>query len=135
MKKRLLALLLCLVMVIGLVPVALAGGEGAAVPEVKTVKTTLHFCYLGGGTNTTQDLAVGDHATKPANPSKPGYTWDGNWWIYGESAPANTVTSADAEDSWNFEAYTISDSARRDVYLFPGYSPIHYTIRSEGPTM
>ena len=132
MKKRLLALLLCLVMVIGLVPVALAGGEGAAVPEVKTVKTTLHFCYLGGGTNTTQDLAVGDHATKPANPSKPGYTWDGNWWIYGESAPANTVTSADAEDSWNFEAYTISDSARRDVYLFPGYSPIHYTIRFDG---
>ena len=130
MKKRLLALLLCLVMVIGLVPFALAGnGEGPAVPDVKT---TLHFCYLGGGTDTTQDLAVGDHATKPANPSKPGYTWDGNWWIYGDRAPANTVTSADAEGSWNFEAYTISDSARRDVYLFPGYSPIQYTIRFDG---
>lgn len=35
MKKRLLALLLCLVMVIGLVPFALADGEGA--------KTTVHF--------------------------------------------------------------------------------------------
>ena len=128
MKKRLLALLLCLVMVIGLVPVALADGEDPA------VKTTLHFCYLGGGNDTTQSLAVGGKATQPTTPKKAGYTWDGKWWIHGASAPANTVTSADAEDGqyWDFATYTISEKARPDVYLFPGYSPIHYTIRFDG---
>lgn len=132
MKKRLLALLLCLVMVIGLVPVALAGdGEGHAVPDVKT---TLHFCYLGGGTDTTQDLKVHESATPPADPNKTGYTWDGKWWIYGTTAPANTVTSADAEKGqyWDFATYTISENARPNVYLFPGYSPIHYTIKFDG---
>ena len=68
MKKRLLALLLCLVMVIGLVPFALAdGGEGSAEPNVKT---TLHFCYLGGGTNTTQSLAVGEKQCNLQLPKK-----------------------------------------------------------------
>ena len=105
MKKRLLALLLCLVMVIGLVPFALAdGGEGSAEPNVKT---TLHFCYLGGGTNTTQSLAVGEKAVQPATPKKAGYTWDGKWWIYGTTAPDDNVTSANAENGnyWNFETY------------------------------
>ena len=41
MKKRLLALLLCLVMVIGLVPTVLA--EEA---EATEGSTTFHFCYL-----------------------------------------------------------------------------------------
>ena len=124
MKKRLLALLLCLVMVIGLVPVALADGEAP------TVKTTLHFCYLGGGTDTTQSLPVGEKATQPTAPNKTGYTWDGKWWIYGTEVPGNNVTSADAEKGqyWNFETYEISDTARADVYLFPGYTENNYKV-------
>ncbi|MDY4995525.1 MAG: hypothetical protein SO081_08245, partial [Oscillospiraceae bacterium] len=126
MKKRLLALLLCLVMVIGLVPVALADGvEGSAEPDVKT---TLHFCYLGGGANTTQSLAVGGKATQPATPNKAGYTWDGKWWIYGTTVPGDNVTSADAEKGnyWNFETYEIDQNARENVYLFPGYTENTY---------
>ena len=69
MKKRLLALLLCLVMVIGLVPFALAdevnGRYAQFIVDGKVVETTL--------------VAIGEKITPPTNVTKVGYTFDG-WY-------------------------------------------------------
>lgn len=68
MKKRLLALLLCLVMVIGLVPVALASGETSdegAAPVVKT-RVINFYSDLAYDNNTivhTATVNVGDTFT------------------------------------------------------------------------
>lgn len=67
-EKRLLALLLCLVMVIGLVPTVFAA-EG---------EVNVKICYLGGGSDYTKSYAQGETVEKPADPNKPGYTWNGN---------------------------------------------------------
>ena len=69
MKKRLLALLLCLVMVIGLVPFALAdeviGRYAQFIVDGQVVETTL--------------VAIGEKITPPTNVTKVGYTFDG-WY-------------------------------------------------------
>ena len=89
MKKRLLALLLCLVMVIGLVPVALASGETSdegAAPVVKTRvinfysdlaydnNTIVHTATVNVGDTFTTDL----YNTAVAElPKKEGYSFAG----------------------------------------------------------
>ena len=60
MKKRLLALLLCLVMVIGLVPTVFAA-EG---------EVNVKICYLGGGTDSTKNYTQGQTVEKPVDPNK-----------------------------------------------------------------
>ena len=117
MKKRLLALLLCLVMVIGLVPTVFAD-EG---------EVNVKICYLGGGSDYTKSYAQGETVEKPDDPNKPGYTWDGKWYL---SHTEPTENNATAESEWTF-SWTIGPGAR-DGYLFPGYSPIQYTIRFDG---
>lgn len=117
MKKRLLALLLCLVMVIGLVPTVFAA-EG---------EVNVKICYLGGGTDSTKNYTQGQTVEKPVDPNKLGYIWDGKWYL---SYTEPTATNAIAEKEWDF-TWTIGSGAR-DGYLFPGYSPIHYTITFDG---
>lgn len=81
MKKRLLALLLCLVMVIGLVPFALAEGEGA--------KTTVHFDMHDGPQITNKVIdreAVVGEVTVP--------DWEGHIF-------AGWYTDANYSAEWN----------------------------------
>ena len=84
MKKRLLALLLCLVMVIGLVPVALAGEPGEGAQETVTAPADGRYAvfYVNGKeVERTKDVVKYD-AVVPApsyNTSRPGYTFDG-WY-------------------------------------------------------
>ena len=113
MKKRLLALLLCLVMVIGLVPTVFAA-EG---------EVNVKICYLGGGSDYTKSYAQGETVEKPADPNKPGYTWNGKWYL---SHTEPTETNAIAEKEWDF-TWTIGPDAR-DGYLFPGYTENTYKV-------
>ena len=113
MKKRLLALLLCLVMVIGLVPTVFAA-EG---------EINVKICYLGGGSDYTKSYAQGETVEKPADPNKPGYTWNGKWYL---SHTEPTETNAIAEKEWDF-TWTIGPNAR-DGYLFPGYTENTYKV-------
>ena len=113
MKKRLLALLLCLVMVIGLVPTVFAA-DG---------KVDVKICYLGGGSDYIKSYAQGETVAKPADPNKPGYTWNGKWYL---SHTEPTATNAIAEKEWDF-TWTIGPDAR-DGYLFPGYTENTYKV-------
>lgn len=113
MKKRLLALLLCLVMVIGLVPTVFAA-EG---------EVNVKICYLGGGSDYTKSYAQGETVEKPADPNKPGYTWNGKWYL---SHTEPTETNAITEKEWDF-TWTIGPDAR-DGYLFPGYTENTYKV-------
>ena len=113
MKKRLLALLLCLVMVIGLVPTVFAA-EG---------EVNVKICYLGGGSDYTKSYAQGETVEKPADPNKPGYTWNEKWYL---SHTEPTETNAIAEKEWDF-TWTIGPDAR-DGYLFPGYTENTYKV-------
>ena len=117
MKKRLLALLLCLVMVIGLVPFALANGG-----QTEKNLTTFHICYLNGnqGLDYTEDVekGVGKGITQPMpHPTKKDFLWDGNWY-YSFAAPDANTTPVDI---WDF-TWVVSADAHDDVYLFPGYT-------------
>lgn len=92
MKKRLLALLLCLVMVIGLVPVALADGGRTPESEITyTIKVDANSGVLGSNGNFT--LPKGSKIPKPVA-YKYGY-YVSNWtWNYeGEADQGN----------WNFD--------------------------------
>jgi len=83
MKKRLLALLLCLVMVIGLVPFALADGEGEG------AKTTVHFDMHDGPQIANRVIdreAVVGEVTVP--------DWEGHIF-------AGWYTDANYSDEWN----------------------------------
>ena len=120
MKKRLLALLLCLVMVIGLVPVALAGGsetgstgtvtepvEGENPPVSATRTRTITFKAKTEDVDVIYDLgsckvtfAEGSNSTtlaenncSTANYTKPGYTV-GTWYQggYGSGDPLTDNT-------------------------------------------
>lgn len=94
MKKRLLALLLCLVMVIGLVPTVFANGptpgEGESTTQVATRQVDFHVDgdvpagfttksfdveFINGATT----VSLADHASKEPNTAFPGYTFDG-WY-------------------------------------------------------
>ena len=91
MKKRLLALALCLVMLIGLIPAALADGDPTGDPPAETTyKRTIHFDANGGELAAgTKDIeVVFEDAVKtttlqanqkelPADPTRAGYTFDG----------------------------------------------------------
>lgn len=94
MKKRLLALALCLVMLIGLIPAALAGDGDPTVdtPAETTYKRTIHFDANGGVLAAgTEDIVVSfedaDKTTTlqanqkelPADPTRAGYTF-GGWF-------------------------------------------------------
>ena len=69
--KRVLSLLLCLIMVAGLVP-----ATALATPTTYAVA----FDSDGGSTVTAQTVESGKTATKPADPTKDGYTFKG--WTY-----------------------------------------------------
>ena len=111
MKKRLLALALCLVMLIGLIPAALAGdGDPTGdTPAETTYKRTIHFDANGGVLAAeTKDIEVvfeddvktttlqANHKELPANPTRAGYTFVG-WFATrsdnGELTDAFTATA------------------------------------------
>ena len=125
MKKRLLALLLCLVMVIGLVPTVLAVDSDAT----NAASTTFHICYLNGNENLNYTEVVekgaGKSVTKPMpNPSKKDFLWDGNW--YYSFSPVTDSTTPDPNYIWDF-TWPISADAHDDVYLYPGYTANNVT--------
>ena len=109
MKKRLLALALCLVMLIGLIPAALAD-EPTPTPTPSGKENTyiIHF-NANGGTLTgdaTAEVAVG--STIPSRAvSRNGYKLLGWNWGYTENA--------EQSGHWNFE--TTLDQAPVHVYL------------------
>ena len=120
MKKRLLALLLCLVMVIGLVPVALAetgaSGEGAA------TKRTVNF-YKDGTIVNTIEVDVESTFTQEQNNAavtalgtKEGYTFAGwaqnpdgsNLFSVGATWPAGSGGPKGLYATWTAKTYTIT---------------------------
>lgn len=126
MKKRLLALLLCLVMVIGLVPFALADGSEQTTPVVDTY--TVHFVLHGGtlnGSNSITDAsaALGAYITEPGTPEMAGYDF-GGWYM---------DTSYDENVKWNFSTSTVSVGAAendRQRWLHAKWTlkPATYTV-------
>ena len=126
MKKRLLALLLCLVMVIGLVPFALADGSEQTTPVVDTY--TVHFVLHGGtlnGSNSITDAsaALGEYITEPGTPEMAGYDF-GGWYM---------DTSYDENVKWNFSTSTVSVGAAendRQRWLHAKWTlkPATYTV-------
>lgn len=120
MKKRLLALILCLVMVIGLVPVALAetgaSGEGAA------TKRTVNF-YKDGTIVNTIEVDVESTFTQEQNNAavtalgtKEGYTFAGwaqnpdgsNLFSVGATWPAGSGGPKGLYATWTAKTYTIT---------------------------
>ena len=99
MKKRLLALLLCLVMVIGLVPVALADGPEQTPAATYTVHFILHDGTLNGKDTVADASAkLGEFITDPGTPIKVGYDFAG-WYMN---------TSYEEQYKWNFSSSTVS---------------------------
>ena len=101
MKKRLLALLLCLVMVIGLVPFALAEGPAEGAQETVTAPADGRYAvfYVNGKEveRTTDVVKYDEVVPAPSyNTSRPGYTFDG-WY---ENSNMNG-------DKWNFATGTM----------------------------
>lgn len=98
MKKRLLALLLCLVMVIGLVPFALADEHNQTTPTAETY--TVHFRLHGGTLNDNDTIAdasaaLGGLISDPGEPRRDGYDF-GGWYMnetYAEGAKWDFATS------------------------------------------
>ena len=126
MKKRLLALLLCLVMVIGLVPTVLADEPEQTTPVADTY--TVHF-VLHGGTLNGSDLiadasaALGAYITDPGTPEMAGYDF-GGWYMN---------TSYDENVKWNFSTSTVSVGAAendRQRWLHAKWTlkPATYTV-------
>ena len=123
MKKRLLALLLCLVMVIGLVPTVLAGED-----ETAKDSTTFHFCYLNGsGKDYIVKVEKGQNKTvsQPTDPpAKANFLWDGKWYYtFSQITDGSTPT---AVGEWIF-SWPVDGKAHDDVYLFPGYTANNVT--------
>ena len=119
MKKRLLALLLCLVMVIGLVPTVLAVDPEQTTPVVDTY--TVHFVLHGGtlnGSNSIADAsaALGGLISDPGEPRRDGYDF-GGWYMnetYAEGA------------KWDFATSTVSVGAAendRQRWLHAKWTP------------
>ena len=99
MKKRLLALLLCLVMVIGLVPFALADGLEQTPAATYTVHFILHDGTLNGKDTVADASAkLGEFITDPGTPIKVGYDFAG-WYMN---------TSYEEQYKWNFSSSTVS---------------------------
>lgn len=126
MKKRFLALILCLVMVIGLVPTAFAGGEqGAPEEPAASGKYVIHY-DANGGTLTgdaTAEVAVGE--TVPQRTvSRAGYTLAGWKWGYG-----NDEWKSDPAEHWVF-SWTLTGTPR-NVYLKADWTPNNYTLKYE----
>lgn len=140
MKKRLLALLLCLVMLVGLVPMALADGETPATSTetpsqdaAGTTRTrTLHFDANGGTlaagttnltitfTDTSDTPSLSSLSLSlPANPTRVGYTFDG-WY-----ATLNTETG-NLTDKFDATSAIPNNTTQKNVYA--KWTPIEYTI-------
>lgn len=114
MKKRLLALLLCLVMVLSLVPVALADGAND-----DTAQITVHFDLHGGtGTETKQSETSSETGKQIvgtiAEPTRAGYTFAG-WY-----------TDSGYKGEWNIW-WELPDQA--DFWLHAKWTPNAYTIK------
>ena len=94
MKKRLLALVLCLVMVVGLLPTVFAADGTEAASDTYTVTFDTH-----GGTPIPgqQVVAKGGKIEQPSNPTKEGYTFAG-WY-----------TDAAYTSAWDFD-WVVSDN-------------------------
>ena len=96
MKKRLLALLLCLVMVIGLVPTVLANDPTTGEGEQTTLPTRQVVFYVDGDVpagfnaqsysfsvefnDTTKNVSLAGYASNEPNTTFPGYTFAG-WYV------------------------------------------------------
>ena len=128
MKKRLLALALCLVMLIGLIPAALADGEPAPVPT-ETGYYIIHYDPNGGMLVGKNEVVVAkDTAIPKPEVSRNGYKLKGWNWGY--------TPAAEQLGYWDFETtltevpvyvYLKADweatAAAIDVTYLPGPHP------------
>lgn len=124
MKKRLLALLLCLVMLVGLVPMALAEEIPAEVnPDGAGDSITVHF-DLHGGTGTETKTAETASNGKPivgavTAPTRDNFTFAG-WY----------VDAAYTSGEWDVENYAIEPApADGQFYLHAKWTADSYTIK------
>lgn len=133
MKKRLLALALCLVMLIGLIPAALAGDGDPTVdtPAETTYKRTIHFDANGGvladGTENIEVTFADDKSSTtleanskslPANPTRKGYTFAG-WW---------QNLAANGELSGEFDVTTKIANKRSPKTIHAKWTQNQYTL-------
>ena len=128
MKKRLLALLLCLVMVIGLVPVALATGVAeAGTQETPTAPTGRYAVfYVNGEKVHTTDLIPYDSKIPEYDATRPGFTFDG--WYENGSKNGN---------KWNFESGTMpqgNGSTEKGFYATLTENSYTITFNANGGT-
>ena len=130
MKKRLLALALCLVMLIGLIPAALAGGpatdDGAAAKRTRTI----HFDSKGG--SEVDDIVVsfmeGQDTTTleenklplPTAPTREGYEFKG-WY--------STLKDGNLTDELTVKAPIIYKDEAKTVYAKWTQNQNQYTLR------
>lgn len=137
MKKRLLALLLCLVMLVGLVPMALAGDSEETPPAgdgAGTASRTIRFVTNDGRPNPIVAEIVVDFAeesntttltannkTLPAAPTRTNYTFNG--WYGTLNLDTNELSDSFTADS------NITRSTQWPIKtIWAGWTPIEYTI-------
>ena len=95
MKKRLLALLLCLVMVIGLVPTVFAD------EPTQTEKTTVHFDVHGGSSVGNIEIDREAPVGVVTDPTRAGFTFAG-WY---------TDANYSSKEAWNVQYWKTPDQA------------------------
>ena len=123
MKKRLLALLLCLVMVIGLVPFALASGDAEGETQQSlTAPTDGRYAvfYVNGEEveRTKNVVKYGDLVPTPSyNTSRLGYTFDG-WYENSEKTG----------DTWKFESGKMPEGKGSEKGFYATLTENSYTI-------
>ena len=123
MKKRLLALLLCLVMVIGLVPVALATGNAEGETQQSLTAPTdgryAVFYVNGEEVERTENVVKYDDIvpTPSYNTSRLGYTFDG-WYENSEKTG----------DKWNFGSGKMPEGKGSEKGFYATLTENSYTI-------
>ena len=123
MKKRLLALLLCLVMVIGLVPVALATGDAEGETQQSLTAPTdgryAVFYVNGEEVERTENVVKYDDIvpTPSYNTSRLGYTFDG-WYENSEKTG----------DKWNFGSGKMPEGKGSEKGFYATLTENSYTI-------
>lgn len=110
MKKRLLALLLCLVMVIGLVPTVFA------VEPTQTEKTTVHFDVHGGSPVDNMEIDREAPVGVVTDPTRAGFTFAG-WY---------TDANYSSEEAWNVQWWKTPNQA--DFWLHAKWVENSYKI-------
>lgn len=99
---------------------------------VEEVKYTVSFDSNGGSSVASQTIVKGNKVTKPADPTRSGYTFAG-WTLNGNSYDFNTPVNGDITLKANWKEVVVAKTYTATIETVDPYSPDRYiTIKENG---